>query len=305
MTRSIDPFHLPVRAPAGPSPAAPAAMRLTLPLTVLLGVLGLAGCLRQPEGPGPAGLAYDVPDPNPATYTFTDSATFALQAPGYGVMEVETARDGTAELHFRPSQEGYHVRVGFPELRSVFRSPAQGTSQSDESDIDGPVGVDLSFTGAAVVVDTPGLSPALLEVTSAEGLVRPLFVRLPARPVGPGAHWTDTTRTVEERVGTVSRGTSITTSTVLGDTVVSGQRLLRIRTTAITSVEIDGVSGGVEVEQRMTGIIHGRVLWDEGASLLVERVEAGELTGTLGMPGTGVTAMPISATVRRRVGLRP
>lgn len=279
--------------------------RFTAVAAVVCAALTVTGCLRQPEGPGPGGLSYGEPDPNPATYTFSDSGSFAIEAPGYGVMEMETVREGTAELHFRPSGDGYHVRVRFPELRSAFRTPAQGTSSSDESDIDGPVGVDLSFLGAVMVVDTPTLSPALLEVTGAEGLVRPLFVRLPGRPVGPGARWTDTTRTVEERAGTLSRGTSITTSTVIGDTVVAGHRLLRIGTSAFTSVEIGGVSGGVEIEQRMSGTLHGVVLWDERASMLVERVESGELTGSLDMPGTGVAAMPLSATVRRRVSLRP
>lgn len=281
--------------------------RSQLPIlaALLTAGLSLAGCFLQPQGPGPAGLAYGDPDPNPATYTFSDSATFTVDAPGYGIMEMETTRDGTAELHFRPSQGGYHVRVRFPELRSAFRNPAQGTSLSDESEIDGPVGVELSFTGELAVVDTPGLSAELLEVTGAEGLVRPLFVRLPGRSVGPGASWIDTTRTLEERAGTVSRGMSVTTSTVLGDTVVSGQRLLRIGTTAFTSVEIDGVSGGVEIEQRMTGTLHGRVLWDEGSSLLVERVESGDLSGSLGLPGTGVAPMPISAVVKRSVRLRP
>lgn len=284
-------------------PAAPRPLVPLLSLAALL--LPLAACRGQPEGPGPRGLSYGDPDPNPATYAFSDTATFAIQAPGYGAMEVESAREGTAEVHFRRTYGGYHAQVRFPRFRGTFRSAARDTSHSSESDIDGPVGLEVSFGGAIVVVDTPSLGTALLEVAGPESLVRPFFLRLPGRSVGPGARWVDTVRTSEQSAGTVSTGTSRVTYTLLGDTVFAGQRLLRIRTESVTSVEMNGVSGGVEIEQRLEGTLQGRVLWDDRANVLVDRWEVGELSGTLGMPGAGVSPMPVSATLRRRVTLRP
>lgn len=270
----------------------------------LAALLSLAACGGRTEGPSPRGLSYDDPDPNPATYAFTDSATFAIESVGYGVMEVETVWAGVAELQFRREYAGYNVLVRFPRFQGSFRNPAQGTSRTDESDIEGPVGIDLSFTGDMTVVDTPSLSPALRGVTSAEGLARPLFVRLPGRSVRPGDQWVDTVRTVEESAGTVSRGTTVITSTLAGDTVLDGRRLLRIATESAVTVAVTGISGGVEIEQRLDGALQGWLLWDDRSNILVERAETGELSGTLGMPGSGTPTMPILATVRRRMELR-
>ncbi len=264
-----------------------------------------AACVAPSAAPAPRGLAYAEPDPNPVLYTFSDSATFIMDAPGYGAMEVETAQHGTAELRFASAAEGFRVRVRFPSFEGSFRNVAQGVSRTNASDIGGAVGVGLSVTGEVTVVDTPSVSPALLDVVGPESLVRPFFVRLPGRTVEAGAVWVDTVRTSEEVAGTVSRGTSVVTSRLVGDTVVGDRRLLRITTATETSVEVSGVSGGVDIEQVLRGTVSGEVLWDGAAHLLVERAEQGELSGTLEMPGTGVEPIPVSARVRRRVSLRP
>jgi hypothetical protein len=154
------------------------------------------------------------------------------------------------------------------------------------------------------VVDTPSLSDAVLDIAGPDGLVRPLFVQLPARSVDPGDQWVDTLTTVDESAGTRSVVRSRITSTLDGDTVVAGRRLLRIRTVAENSVEVTGVSGGVEISQRLEGTTSGVVLWDDGDHLLVERTATGTLLGTLEMPGLDVPPMPVQARLRRTVSLR-
>jgi len=264
-----------------------------------------AGCWGGPGGLAPGALAYGEPDPNPATFTFSDSTRFTVDAPGYGELAMASGYSGTAELRFRREGSGYDVQIRFLELDGGTTTPGQGSTRVDETDVGGLVGVQLSFTGEVVVVDSPAATVALAEVAGLDGLVRPLFVSLPGRQVAVGATWVDTARTREEAAGTVWRGRRITTSTLLGDTVMADRRFLRIGVTTATEVEVDGMSGGVEVEQRLAGTLHGRILWDDRDHVVVELAEAGELTGTLEMPGTGVAPMPVSAAVTRRVSLRP
>ena len=276
-------------------PAAPRS--LVLPLAAVL-----AGCSILPGAGAPDGLAYDRPDPDPATYTFSDTAVFAIET-AMGDMEVLTARSGVAELDFRRWSDG-RVTVRLPRFEGTFRNPTQGAARVDTADIGGPFVVRLGYDGRIAVTDTPSLSQALLDIAGPESLVRPLFVQLPARPVGPGATWVDTVETVEESGGTRSVARSVITSTLVGDTVAAGRTLLRIRTESQNTIEVSGVSGGVEVAQRLSGTTVGRILWDDAAHVLIERVATGELTGTLELPGVAVDPMPIRATLRRTVSLR-
>lgn len=264
--------------------------------------LALTGCGAMTGASAPDGLAYGPPDPDPAAYVFTDTAVFTIET-AMGAIEVVTAQAGVAELDFRRWADG-RVLVRFPRFRGSFRNAAQGTSTVDEGEIGGPFTVRVSHTGLVEVVDTPSLGQALLDIAGPENLVRPLFAQLPGRPVEIGDRWVDTVATVEEIAGTRSVARSVITSTLEGDTVVAGRRLLRILTESANTIEVTGVSGGVDVEQRLTGVTTGTVLWDETARLLVERVVTGELAGTLTLPGVEVAPMPVRATVRRTVSLR-
>lgn len=266
-------------------------------LTVLL-----AGCGGPPVVPTPDALAYGRPDPNPAAYTFADTAAFTIQT-DMGPMEVVTARAGTAALDFRPWADS-RVFVRFQEFRGSFRNPMQGAVTADETDIRGAFTVRMDSTGMVAVVDTPFLSEATRNIAGPAGLVEPLFVQLPGRPVETGARWVDTVTTIEESADARSEVRSVVTSVLQGDTMVAGRRLLHIRTTSVDNVEVEGVSGGVGFEQRLTGASSGFVLWDPAARLLVERAETGELSGVLELPGLNTPSMSMTARLARFVSLR-
>ena len=264
-----------------------------------------AGCAGGPESPAPGGLAYAVPDPNPSTYVFGDTATFDVETGGMGAMEVTTSHEGVAEILFRPAADGFAVRVRIPELSGRFINPMQDPLQVTERDLSGPLELSVGPRGSLVVTDTPTFSPELRDIVGPESLVRPLFVRLPGRAVQPGARWVDTVRTVEEGSGTTSRATSIITSTLVGDTLVDGERLLRIDTRAENELTVEGMSGGVEIAQTLSGTTTGTVLWSPASRALVERREEGQLSGTLELPGVNAPPLSVRATVRRSVALRP
>lgn len=286
-------------------PSRHAAGALILTLLFLPGCAALTGTGASGTRAAAAGLAYGEPDPNPVTYAFSDTASFEIEAPGYGAMEVETAHAGHAELFFARDSTGYHVGVRFPDLDASFRSGGQGTERVNAADIGGMVGIELSPRGRVTVVDTPTVTATFEAVSGIEGLVRPLFVSLPGDAAPVGTRWVDTVDTRETAAGTVSEGRSIIASTLVGDTLVEGRALLHITTRTETEVEVTGVSGGVAIEQRLAGTITGTVLWDIEANRLFERRERGLLTGTLAMPEASVAPMPITARVRRSVRLRP
>lgn len=294
---------LPSRRPGGRRPGGDLTGQAALIGALLAGAV-LTGCVG-PGGAEPGGLKYDVPDPNPATYTFSDTTAFVVESGGAGALEVVTTRAGTAELQFRHDPPGYRVEVRFPRFRGTFENATQGAVTMDEREIRGLLVVRLGYRGDLVVVDTPALGARLREIVGPESLARPFFVHLPGRSAPVGARWVDTVVTRETGGGTVSRSTSVISSVLLGDTVVGERRLLRIRTAASSEVEVTGISGGVDIEQRLTGTVRGRVLWDQADAVLFERVEEGELTGTLSLPGTGARPMPVTARLRRTVSLRP
>lgn len=270
-----------------------------------LAALVLAACAGATPGvPGPAGLAYGIPDPNPATYILADTATFIIEAGPMGTLDVRVAQEATAELAFRRRGDGYDVDVSVPRYRGSFENPSQGSNRADQSHIGGPVGVSLDARGRVEVVDTPRFDPAILDITGPESLVRPLFVHLPGRPVDVGDRWVDTVRTLEETPESTSRGHTVITSTLAGDTMVAGERMLVIVTSSENLIEMEGRSGGVDIRQRLTGGTAGRIVWDPERHLLVERNDNGELSGTLELPGMGVGGLPVRGSVARRVRLR-
>lgn len=266
--------------------------------------ISLPACAGLGEPASPPLLAYEEPDPNPATYSFSDTTVLEIEAPGYGVMDARAGRAGIAELHFSEGADGLDVRVRFTDLDGRFRSGRRSSDAVSVDDVGGPVGVTVTSAGRIAVVDTPAVTMALLEVAGVEQLVRPFFVSLPNRIAQPGTRWTDTVVTREDAPGTVTRTTSVIVSTLTGDTVVGDRRLLRIETRTETAVEVTGVSGGVEVEQQLSGALLGTILWDPESRLLVARTEAGSLSGNLLMPGTSPVSLPVTAEVRRSVRLR-
>ena len=269
-----------------------------------LAAIGSACAGTVPGAPEPDGLAYDLPDPNPAIYVMGDTATFTIEAGPMGTMDVEVAQELTAELDFRHGNGGFVVEVAVPRYRGSFQNPAQGAMRATEEHIHGPIGVSLDPRGNVAVVDTPRMDARILDITGPESLVRPLFVHLPGREVDRGDTWVDTVTTLEETPESTSRGHTVITSTLSGDTMVAGERMLVITTSSENVIEMAGSSGGVEVRQRLTGGTVGRIVWDPVRHLLIERVDRGELSGTLELPGMGVGGLPVRGAVVRRIGLR-
>lgn len=262
-------------------------------------------------GPGPGGfdaggaiLEYAAGDAEPLGYLLADTTEFAIAAGAMGTMRVISAQSAVAELFLRQSEDGLVATVRLPEYSGRFENPNQGVRRADEGDIRGAWTIRLGPRGRVAVVDSPTLTAAAREISGGESLVRPLFVHLHGGLAPFGSTWVDTVSLTERTAETVSQSRSIIRSSLVGDTLVDGQRLALIRTESSTDLEVEGTSGGVEILQRMDGTVYGTILWDPHRSLLVERTERGQLEGTLDLPGMGFEALQVRADVRRRVELR-
>jgi hypothetical protein len=282
--------------------------RRTLAALVAVGLAGgLGGC--APPGPpsrfaaAPDDLAYGLPTPGPLCYAVADTARFTVDSGAMGRMSVSAAYAAAVELELGAGQDAMEARVRVHWLRGGFEPQSQPAQAVDASDLAGEFRLTLDARGRTEVVASPVLTPRLLDVTSAESMVRPLFVQLPGRPAGVGDAWTDTIVSVDDGPDARSTVRTVITTTILGDTVMDGRTLLRLWTRAENRMEMEGRSGGVLVRQLLTGTTDGTVLWDPHFRMLVERSETGSLAGTLAMPTAGVADVPLSATVRRHVRL--
>jgi hypothetical protein len=281
-------------------------LRILAPFLVLAAAAATAcgpPAAPAPFTPAPDDLAYGLPTPSPLCYAVADTARFTVDSGAMGRMSVSAAYAGTVEMDLGAGADAMEARVRVHRLQGGFEAQPQAAQAVDASDIDGEFRLTLDPRGHTELVDAPTLSPGLRDVTSAEALVRPLFVQLPGRPAGTGDVWVDTIVSIEARPDARSTVRTVITTTILGDTLVEGRTLLRLHTRAENHMEMEGRSGGVLVQQLLTGTTDGTVLWDPHFRMIIQRSETGSLTGTLAMPGPGIADVPLSATVRRHVRL--
>jgi hypothetical protein len=281
--------------------------RRTLAALLALGLAGgLGGCAPpappSPFAAAPDDLGYGLPVPS-LCYAVADTARFTVDSGAMGRMSVSAAYAAVVELELGAGEDAMEARARVHWLRGGFEPQSQPAQAVDASDLEGEFRLTLDARGRTEVLESPVLTPRLLDVTSAEAMVRPLFVQLPGRPAGVGDAWTDTIVSVEHGPDARSTVRTVITTTILGDTVVDGRTLLRLRTRAENRMEMEGRSGGVLVRQLLAGTTEGTVLWDPHFRMLLERGETGGLAGTLAMPAAGVADVPLSATVRRHVQL--
>ncbi len=255
--------------------------------------------------PSPYVLAYAAPQEGALTYAFEDSTTFSIDTGEMGAMEPVATLAGTAELVLGGDTSGLIASLRFPRLRGSFDNPGQGTRLVTGQDVRGAFRLAVSRRGGVTVIDSPSLTAAFNDVSGPETLPRLFFVSLPGRPVTPGDRWVDTVVVREGASGTTSEIRREVETTFVGDTVAGGRPLLRLGTRSRMEVDITGTSGGVEIRERLTGVISGAALWDRDRALLVERTEDGHLHGTLEIRTPGAPPLPVTARVHRLVRLLP
>lgn len=276
----------------------------------VLAIAALSACATAPSDPpttGPAGalLAYAVPNPAVLNYAFTDSSGFSIQGGAIGDIRVAIVSAGTAAVTYAQKAADIEATIRITDLAgSIVNSAMGSTTTATEADIQGNAVVTTTPRGVTTIVSTPTLSTSAQQIGLSNSFFRRFFVRLPQGRVRAGAVWVDTIALNESASGTKVDGADIVTSTFVRDTVVNGRTLALITTSSQRTLNVSGTSQGVEVAQKLTGTATGRTLWDAQRSLLVERTESSQLSGTFDLPQMGVTGLPVTASGSARLVLQ-
>ena len=253
----------------------------------------MAGC--GTSGPSPdGGLRFDVPATAAAVYTTGDTLALSVDSP-MGAMTLNMDSRMTLDLAFERAQDGVQVSAQVADMDASLTNPMTGRSSVDESDVDGPLVFVVQPDGSVAVAATPTVSGAGEELRPFQSLPYELFPRLPGRVISPGGSWVDTvTWNSGPDEGPLASST-VYTYTLAGDTTVAGSVLLKIDVAGETSLEGSMETGGLHIEQSLSGTTSGFYLWDAEAGLLHSAELNRELEGSLRVPSMNIPAMPIRA----------
>lgn len=274
----------------------------------LICAAALSACASTPTmPPQPAGtmLAYGVVAPATYEYSFSDTSGFSIEGGAIGNIKATITGAGTAELQYAPAPTGIDLTVTLTKFAGTFTNTAAGgMTNATEADVQGPARLQVDPQGTLTVAALPTASRAAQAVGVGASFFRRFTLRLPGALVRPGAAWTDTVLVNEETAGTRAAVSDIVHSTWVRDTTVSGRTLNVITHATQRTLNISGTSEGVEIAQRLTGTASGVTLWDPSRSLIVERTETTDLSGTFDLPAMGISGLPVTAAGSGRITLR-
>jgi hypothetical protein len=242
---------------------------------------------------------------NPLTYTIADTTGISMNMQGQS-MQIDATSVASIELTYGVTAPGgTSVTIDYKSLEGQFSNPMGGATSLTAADLPGSATLTVTPTGSVTVGQLPQMTPAALQVLGTESTLKRLFQPLPGEMVATGTTWTDTVSTVDDNSGLTASTTSIISSTLAGDTMVAGRRLQIIRSESSITTEVAGSTQGFEIRQNLSGTSRGTSLWDPSLGALAERQEIVSLTGTMAMPGRGMSGIPVSLESRQAMRLQP
>lgn len=279
-------------------------MKTMIPAALLLAG---AACSSAPgpgaPAPGGAALAWTRPTSAPLTYEIGDTAVVSMDIMG-NAMQVNARSASTVAITLARAAAGLDATITFQSVSGEYSTPMGPALTLGDADKPGPTRMTVDPRGAATVTSRPELSTVALQILGSDSYVQRMFVRLPGRAVEPGARWTDTIPVNEEAAGMVTTGRNVVVSTLRGDTTIAGTRLLVIDSEITSTQQVSGSNQGVEVRQSLTGTSTAVTLWDPALGALVQRTETGVLSGSMELPGMGMSGMPVSIRQSQAMKLR-
>ncbi|MYI07527.1 MAG: hypothetical protein F4059_09500 [Gemmatimonadetes bacterium] len=264
-------------------------------------------------------LTYDVPSPPTATYAISDTTVTVMNATGSD-MDMTMGSAATLELTFEHDADGLLISGSLLEFGSSMSGGIMPTVTSGLDDLEGDFEILLGPRGRVQIRSLPRSSDAATGATLMTA-VAPLtflafatsvFPRFPDGPVAFGDSWADTADVSNDQADlagaddvagvavTESSGTTITTYTLVGDTVVAGRRLLHISLKVDGTMASAGEAQGMETTVDMTNVADGSFLWDPERRLLTA-VELRRTTDTTTMMQDMAMTMTAVATLTLRL----
>ena len=259
-----------------------------------------AGC-AGPGGPSPADpLTYGIPSPPTAVYHVDDTISIDMATP-LGGMEVTGQGSATMGLAFRTDPGGMRVVGTVEAFEGSMTHPMMGTQTAGPDDLSGNLEVVIGAGGVEELASFPELAGPLAMMSSFPVLGYLIFPRMPAGDVGPGATWVDTVTASTETEGASMATTTVSTYTLVGDTVVDGRSLVQIAVANQIRVETSFEEGGMSITQDVAGSTTGFVLWDPGRRLAAYARYERDMEGTMSMGPMGSMDLTITGPTRLRL----
>jgi hypothetical protein len=239
---------------------------------------------------------YQVPETPSVVYVSESTQDISIDAGAMGSMSMRATSESTLGISFAQSPNGVQVTTTFQEVDASMSQPMGGNLSASESDIEGDLVFTIDKTGKGTVVTLPEVKGSAEQLVSPASFVHEFFPGLPGRAVNPGEMWTDTVSfEVSTSQGDVA-STSVTTYTLVGDTVVDGASLLYITYESDTDVAGNAMTEGVEVVQNFSGDVTGMFLWDPARGLMVANESTADMDGTVEVPAAGMPPMPMTVS---------
>lgn len=283
-------------------------MRIHLTLALL--PLVAAACAANPPaaepGASPAtALAYGATAPDTFAYDFADTTISAIQGGAIGQINVSIGSRGTMTVQEAPTTSGVQNTLTVTDFTGKFSNSAGGGDiTAAATDVRGPAVLTVTPRGEVTFVQRPDVTLQFRTVAGTDNVFRRLFLRLPGGGVSVGATWSDTITIEENNEGVVSRTRNIVRSTYARDTTIADRSFAVINSVAERTLEVSGVSQGIDIRQNLQGSANGVTIWDPRRRRIVSRQETVDMRGTFDLPGMGMSGMPMTASGSLRVNLR-
>lgn len=251
-------------------------------ISPLLFLAAAAGCASAGAGGGSSmpALAYESAAPETLRYSQGDSVLVIVDAGGQTI-EVNVDMTAMLDMTFSPTPEGVGVSAVYVDLDGRATNPMTGTETVTEDDVEGPVVFTLDRRGVGTLIEGPELGTVAASMVNAASMAGAFFPRLPGRAVAAGEMWTDTVDILSDEAGTRIESRSVVAYTVVGETTVDGQALLRVDFASEDTRNAEVNQGGMEVFQAAEGTTSGFFLWDLAEGRLHSQVYDGEMVGSM------------------------
>lgn len=259
-----------------------------------------AGC-AGPGGPSPADpLTYGIPSPPTAVYHVDDTISIDMTSP-LGGMQVTGEGSTTLRLTFGSDPGGVRVVGTVEAFEGSMTHPMMGTQTAGRDDLSGDLEVVIGRDGVEELVSFPELAGPLALMSSFPALGHLMFPRMPGGTVDPGVTWVDTVTASTETEGGSMAITTVSTYTLVGDTVVGGRSLVRIAVANRVAAENAFEEGGMSITQNVAGAADGFALWDPGRRLVAYGEYERDMEGTMAMGPMASMDMTITGATRVRL----
>ena len=270
-------------------------------------MLATAGC-AGPGSPSPAGrmLEYGVPSPPTATYHSADTIVSVASMPT-GDMPTTMSTLTTLVLEFAPDPVGVRVTGSLAHLEGSVSNPMMGTVPLPTDGVAGTLEFVMDHRGKVEIISMPEIPAVGMQMSPQSNMVQPFFPPLPDGNLEPGTTWVDTTEVSPGMefggldAAMDAKSTTVTSYTVVGDTVVDGRTFLHIALAAEVEVESTMDMGGVQLTQDMTGSSTGLLLWDTERGLFASGHTSHEMEGTASMGPMGTFGSKVTVSSHFRL----